>query len=225
MPTKLSTKPVAVIAALAATGTILAGSSAKAACINPASCTIFDASTPTSVVSLKPPYANSVAVIGAPPAPNTFPTYFGVEFTIGNVQTPISNPIITNLKVDNAYGFGGTVNFGNVSIPDNGVVTNSALRSVAIAFPAPTPPATNLDFSNYAISFDLPVLQRQSPTSSIVISTRLFYGATGTWDSITNYSTFFKMTEIPGPLPILGAASAFGFSRSLRRRIKTAKAV
>ena len=30
---------------------------------------------------------------------------------------------------------------------------------------------------------------------------------------------------VPGPLPVLGAAAAFGFSRKLRKRIKTTKAV
>jgi hypothetical protein len=31
------------------------------------------------------------------------------------------------------------------------------------------------------------------------------------------------VTEVPGPLPILGAAAAFGWSRKLRRRIKASK--
>jgi hypothetical protein len=35
------------------------------------------------------------------------------------------------------------------------------------------------------------------------------------------YQTSFKTGEVPGPLPLLGAASAFGFSRKLRRRIKS----
>lgn len=34
-----------------------------------------------------------------------------------------------------------------------------------------------------------------------------------------------KQASVPGPLPILGAGIAFGFSRKLRRRITTAKAV
>jgi hypothetical protein len=36
-----------------------------------------------------------------------------------------------------------------------------------------------------------------------------------------NYSNHFRQT--PGPLPILGAGAAFGFSRKLRSRIKGAR--
>ena len=39
-------------------------------------------------------------------------------------------------------------------------------------------------------------------------------------DSISND---FAQTGVPGPLPLLGAGAAFGFSRNLRKRIKTSK--
>lgn len=37
-----------------------------------------------------------------------------------------------------------------------------------------------------------------------------------------NSSLLIRTFQVPGPLPILGAATAFGFSRKLRRRIKSA---
>ena len=37
-------------------------------------------------------------------------------------------------------------------------------------------------------------------------------------------TAFYPTTTVPGPLPILGAGVAFGFSRKLRRRIASAKA-
>jgi hypothetical protein len=38
--------------------------------------------------------------------------------------------------------------------------------------------------------------------------------------SINSLENSFRQTQVPGPLPILGAGMAFGFSRKLRRRIK-----
>jgi hypothetical protein len=42
---------------------------------------------------------------------------------------------------------------------------------------------------------------------------------------ITNFEFTALYDEVPGPLPILGAGAAFGFSRKLRRRLNSAKAV
>ena len=49
--------------------------------------------------------------------------------------------------------------------------------------------------------------------------------AVGGWQASTqaNISTFgltIGAVEVPGPLPVLGAAAAFGYSRRLRRRIQ-----
>lgn len=41
---------------------------------------------------------------------------------------------------------------------------------------------------------------------------------------INSYANKFQQTAVPGPLPILGAGAAFGFSRKLRHRIKKASA-
>jgi hypothetical protein len=43
-------------------------------------------------------------------------------------------------------------------------------------------------------------------------------------DNVTVVSNVVNITEsVPGPLPVLGAAAAFGFSRKLRKRIKSSK--
>lgn len=39
---------------------------------------------------------------------------------------------------------------------------------------------------------------------------------------VTGITNTFMSTAVPGPLPVLGAGAAFGFSRKLRRRIKAA---
>lgn len=45
-------------------------------------------------------------------------------------------------------------------------------------------------------------------------------GGTGTIASFTN--SFTQYTAVPGPLPLMGAGAAFGFSRRLRRRTRQA---
>jgi hypothetical protein len=42
--------------------------------------------------------------------------------------------------------------------------------------------------------------------------------------TIFSFENSYKQgTAVPGPLPVLGAGVAFGFSRKLRRRIKGAR--
>lgn len=50
-----------------------------------------------------------------------------------------------------------------------------------------------------------------------VLSVQNVYNGAGAIDTLENS---FQQTQVPGPLPILGAGMAFGFSRKLRRRIK-----
>jgi hypothetical protein len=45
----------------------------------------------------------------------------------------------------------------------------------------------------------------------------LYFSVTSNGETFGNY----QATAVPGPLPLLGAASAFGFSRKLRRKIKS----
>jgi hypothetical protein len=50
-------------------------------------------------------------------------------------------------------------------------------------------------------------------------------GLIGTWTlEGTGDQIEVVLTEVPGPLPLLGAGAAFGFSRRLRRRIRTSQA-
>jgi hypothetical protein len=51
-------------------------------------------------------------------------------------------------------------------------------------------------------------------------------GTLGTWTLANTGDTIsVKVSNpVPGPLPVLGAGAAFGFSRRLRRRIQRSKA-
>ncbi len=50
-------------------------------------------------------------------------------------------------------------------------------------------------------------------------------GSSLSWGSSTQAVLYRFAMPVPGPLPALGAAAAFGFSRKLRKRIKATKAV
>lgn len=50
-----------------------------------------------------------------------------------------------------------------------------------------------------------------------ILTVRNEYNGAGAIDSFENS---FQQTSVPGPLPVLGAGVAFGFSRKLRRRIQ-----
>jgi hypothetical protein len=49
-------------------------------------------------------------------------------------------------------------------------------------------------------------------------------GTLGDALSINSWSLTVNQQEVPGPLPVLGAASAFGISRRLRCRIASSRA-
>lgn len=65
------------------------------------------------------------------------------------------------------------------------------------------------------------------PSALVGFGTQLFvtdtYTSTASSPSgqITGITNTFMSTPVPGPLPLLGAGAAFGFSRKLRRRIKS----
>lgn len=58
---------------------------------------------------------------------------------------------------------------------------------------------------------------------SVVVSDKVIVNATGTVFSVTNAWNQRKVAT-PGPLPLLGAGAAFGFSRRLKRRITASQA-
>ena len=54
-----------------------------------------------------------------------------------------------------------------------------------------------------------------------ILTVRNEYNGAGAIDSFEN--SFKQTSTVPGPLPVLGAGVAFGFSRKLRRRINGAR--
>jgi len=116
-------------------------------------------------------------------------------------------------------------NTSNFETPANsGVMPWWGDSSAATAFA--TAVGTNLGFPNFGaigpffgISYD--------PVSNGVVYSGYFNGGTYTSDFTANNPVVWAKATLvsasaPGPLPLLGAAAAFGYSRQLRKRIKSA---
>lgn len=214
-PMKFTALPlVAGLSALAAgTAFVLAAPGAKAACLDAASvCSTFDPATATNVIN-RP-------VTGSVSAQNNASKLVsgGIQFNIGS-STPLTYPFsFTNVVVNNVPTGGANATF-NI-----GTVTFNSDADLFKNFPTPLTSITNrTTAANFTAA---------GTTVSFTIPAGIFTGATSISSSVIYQrqnlqianSDEFSMSNVPGPLPILGAASAFGFSRSLRRRIKLAKA-
>ena len=113
----------------------------------------------------------------------------------------------------------------NFSIaPINGFNLNTAQASSTVQGLVSPPFTFNYTSSNlpsFSTSGNLtPVYNFSSPLSSsnILINWDSAYSASGTTLTVS----LQKAPAVPGPLPILGAASAFGFARKLRQRTRRA---
>lgn len=76
--------------------------------------------------------------------------------------------------------------------------------------------------SNSSLGLPSPISFLSTPQTTLNATEQITVTAgviTG-WKT-TYYQTSFFVEPTPGPLPLLGAASAFGFSRRIRRRIKS----
>jgi hypothetical protein len=132
---------------------------------------------------------------------------------------------------------------------DGALLSNSAIictgtsvlgQSCAISGPSSFPgtaalfPASSVSGISTSIDGDLLefVIDPSYVSGTPIISNAIFNGKTladigltptsgllGTW-TLTGTSETIKVNVVPGPLPVLGAGAAFGFSRRLRQRIQ-----
>jgi len=160
---------------------------------------------------------------------------FDLDNTVLQITNSSFNPLQHNIKLSNGGGFQpGPYNFDyNIAVVgDPGLFISDWFASAEPVDP---------DFSNYTLVTDTNL----TPSSSIIFPSqaitakRLFSGMPTSVDftnrltvvagsagpnGFTNTVTQARrhdIDQVPGPLPILGAAAAFGFSRKLRARIKT----
>lgn len=183
----------------------------KAACLpsNPSStCNTFDPTSISNVVDR----GNFTGVI-TPPNPYV---QVRLQFQITGVWT---TPFIIN----------------NISLAGDGIVTPISFADKSIGpgtsfddnqLPFATLPnsLSSVNFANSLISFNIPA---NAASGGASITARIQYSNVGGSQINSSEGNFTATaiggTPVPGPLPLLGAGAAFGFSRNMRRRI--AKAV
>ena len=201
-----------VVAAAASSAIAFGSAPAKAACLptdGTSSCSTFDPSTASNVVGLTG-FAGTAS-------PTTAYDRVRLQFSYTGAWTlPFT---LTNVTL---AGDGGSF-----TTPGQTVTVSSTGSFIGgpggfIAF---TIPGTNsIDFANSVVSFTIPS-GVVSGTASI--TPRIVYYTNGDADNnipsnqpLTATYTDSSATGTPGPLPILGAGAAFGFSRRLRKQIK-----
>ena len=205
----------------AGTATFLAASPANAACVTAGpgttqDCTVFNAQvTPTTVDTFA---YNDGGVIGAT-------EITGIQFYSSILQPPAWTFSPTPITItDIAYSLDGGTSYITTGINTSVTLGSNSLSSdivisSPITFPAITSDSfrlkytipgglttSNAGFLTAQINFNKPGVGPQSQTRSIQATA--FNGP--------------PSTSVPGPLSILGAGAAFGFSRKLRRKIAQA---
>ena len=143
---------------------------------------------------------------------------FRVNFTIAGYTGPSFN--LTNILVQ-GDGITGSLAVPNVTASGNGTFVSSYV-SLTTALTQ----TQQLNYLNSRISFTIPA----GISLGTAITAELFYASTAETggipaNSITSGNDFVTtatMSSVPAPLPLLGAGAAFGFSRTLRKRIKAA---
>jgi hypothetical protein len=60
------------------------------------------------------------------------------------------------------------------------------------------------------------------PTNPLAFVTGVSFDSSGTVN-VTQTPITFNTSSVPGPIPLFGVGAAFGFSRKLRKRIKSVK--
>ena len=203
-------------------GVMLSGGDAKAACDDSmltvaVNCTIFD-----PVVGTFTDKATPTSVAGLPPG--TTEVNFeqtGLFYPFSQVQIDTDfNPPLTGVQRTSEYtvekltpGFW----FDQVDLTWNQVPGGNAAVSAKYEFFDRNAPTVALG--------DPIILTNSGSIANIVGIQPTLVKVTNTYTpnsgAIDNVENTFR--NVPGPLPILGAGAAFGFSRKLRSRIKASR--
>ena len=140
-------------------------------------------------------------------------------------QTPDSHPWHVDVDLAGNDVSGGFLGY-TLLVTD----PNWALNSAYLAAQAPAGSVTKDIYSSLALFqaaapgdiCQLTTLGTQCDFSGVSqIWVRDTWVATGA--GVDNFANDFSQTSVPGPLPLLGAGAAFGFSRRIRSRIKGAR--
>lgn len=219
-PMNFSPLRLGLFAAVSVGALAVSAPAAKAVCVN-ATCTVLDPTSPTIATNVGQGFFN-----GGPNIIDPAANKVRLSITYANVSSDVT---VFGLALHNAPGLSNPATFGNVigtTPPGPNGQFFSPVQSITPSVSGwkwQGPPATAISFTipaftpqpGLAANFKF-VVQYGFPDSTDPLNLSKY-----TWISSTPFTT---TTAVPGPLPILGGGIAFGFSRSLRRRIKAAKA-
>lgn len=159
---------------------------------------------------------------------------FDANNTFLQISQSLFNPLQHAIKLSNVSGFQpGTFDFDyNVAVVVPGLYIKDWFTSAEPVDPDVSAYTLTTDTNlsgNAAVVFPAMAVTAKVPLSgeptSVDFTNQLVVtpgnaGPNGFTNTVTQ-STFGAPDPVPGPLPLLGAAAAFGFSRKLRARIKT----
>ena len=191
---------------------------AKAACLestgtlgspgyNP--CATFNPGTASVVTD----YQDFSGSFGTPTALSPGLQFAQVSFQVSSLSTPFSFDSVT------LSGPGlspSPLSFGSVNITSATSFFGSSIISLGSSL-------SSGSFGDYKLSFSIP--GSVVPDGSVIDLDLAFCSApdctSGAGKQFVSSTRFGALTaEVPGPLPLMGAGIAFGFSRKLRRRIR-----
>ncbi|MEI7666680.1 MAG: hypothetical protein WCI65_11600 [Synechococcaceae cyanobacterium ELA263] len=204
-----------VVAAAASSAFAFGAAPAQAACLpsDPsATCSTFDPSSTTNVAD----YAGFSGTFD--PADPFVYQQARVQFQLSGTWAP--TPFTISGITIQGDGITTTLSFANKTISDNTAVTFDDIQTSWVNL---NTSVGAINFANSKISFNFP--GGIAPAGG-TISARIQYRDTANTQLNTANGTFVSTATgggggagVPGPLPLFGAGAAFGFSRSMRRRI------
>ncbi len=158
----------------------------------------------------------------------SFPDKLEIDLTDLNTSP---DKATVDIDFDNPGGtIGGTSGFYNYFIE----TADHPISKVTLAAFDEAPGTSNYDVWKYIYKADQTTLLDvlYVPESSVPVFSTAIFSEPKLWieDKWTSYAPgnvnidAIANTYVPGPLPVLGAGAAFGFSRKLRSRIKASSA-
>lgn len=164
-------------------------------------------------------YQYKVALTPPTPKPGLAFTSFDTSYGAIKATTGPSANKYTFKKALSAYDSTGT------TILSGGTLASDPLTPVNATSTDKNITTITGSSTSYSHGSDGPYTFAQPQVTDIVFKNVLSReGTGGSLSTFTDYlqAKVFQAPTVPGPLPILGAAAAFSFSRQLRRRIKLA---
>ena len=138
-------------------------------------------------------------------------------FTVGGQDYDVTT--FTATYNGNTDKFNTPVNGGVMPWWGNPTLAAKFATTIAgnLGFPNPTPPGNRSPYFAYNLDDGLGLVSWHSWR----VDTASLYSLSSPKSSTRSWAqaTLVPPSSVPGPLPILGAAAAFGMSRRLRRRI------